>query len=130
MLLISFCFVLPSTSLWGVYSETFIHRYNIPLTHAFTRLCMNFFRRNSVKDSSKPRSACVPYSFSCIKISHCRMFFDCFFSIRISCHKQNGAHGDNRCCLNATTTYPMCLARYKNVAREVLISLSIFSDPL
>ena len=38
-----FCFVLfclPSTSLWGVYSETFIHRYNFPLTHAFTRLCM------------------------------------------------------------------------------------------
>ena len=38
-----FCFVLPSTSLWGVYSETFIHRYRIPLTHAFTRLCMIFF---------------------------------------------------------------------------------------
>ena len=39
------CFVLflPSTSLWGVYSETFIHRYNIHLTHAFTRLCMIFF---------------------------------------------------------------------------------------
>ena len=80
-----------------------------------------------------------PYSFSCIKISHCRMFFCfvcccCFFSIRIkvhtSCSKQNGAHGDNRCCLNATTTYSTCLARYKNVARGVLISLSIFSDPL
>ena len=26
-----------------VYSETFIHRYGIPLTHAFTRLCMIFF---------------------------------------------------------------------------------------
>ena len=34
---------LPSTSLWGVYSETFIHRYNIPLTHALTRLCMICF---------------------------------------------------------------------------------------
>ena len=33
---------LPSTSLWGVYSETFIHRYSIPLTHAFTSLCMIF----------------------------------------------------------------------------------------
>ena len=37
-----FCF-LPSTSLWGVYSKTFIHRYCIPLTNAFTRLCMSFF---------------------------------------------------------------------------------------
>ena len=36
-------FFLPSTSLWGVYSETFIHRYNIPLTHALTRLCMICF---------------------------------------------------------------------------------------
>ena len=34
------CFVLPSTSLWGVYSETFIRHYNILLAHAFTRLCM------------------------------------------------------------------------------------------
>ena len=34
--------LLPSTSLWGVYSETFIHRCNIPLTHAVTRLCMSF----------------------------------------------------------------------------------------
>ena len=34
---------LPSTSLWGFYSETFIHRYSIPLTHAFTRLCVIFF---------------------------------------------------------------------------------------
>ena len=34
-----FCFVfcfLPSTSLWGVYSKTFIHHYNIPLAHSFT----------------------------------------------------------------------------------------------
>ena len=38
-----FFFFWPSTTLWGVYSETFIHRYNIPLTHAFTRLCMIFF---------------------------------------------------------------------------------------
>ena len=38
-----FVFFLPSTSLWGVYSETFIHRYSIPLAHAFTRLCMIFF---------------------------------------------------------------------------------------
>ena len=38
-----FFFFLPSTSLWGVYSETFIHRYSIPLTHAFTNLCMIFF---------------------------------------------------------------------------------------
>ena len=30
--------VLPSTPLRGVYSETFIHRYNIPLAHSFTRL--------------------------------------------------------------------------------------------
>ena len=39
------CAVFPSTSLWGVYSETFIHRYNIPLAHAFTctRLCVIFF---------------------------------------------------------------------------------------
>ena len=42
-----FCF-LPSTSLWGVYSETFIHRYSIPLTHAFTRLCMIFSPHMSV----------------------------------------------------------------------------------
>ena len=33
---------LPSTSLWGFYSETFIHRYSISLAHAFTRLCMIF----------------------------------------------------------------------------------------
>ena len=32
-----------STSLWYVYSERFIHRYNIPLAHAFTRLCMICF---------------------------------------------------------------------------------------
>ena len=31
---------LPSTSLWGVYSETFIYHYSIFLDHAFTRLCM------------------------------------------------------------------------------------------
>ena len=31
---------LPSTSLWSVYSETFIHRYNIHLTHS--RLCIFF----------------------------------------------------------------------------------------
>ena len=37
-----FFFFWPSTSLWGVYSETFIHRYSIPLAHAFTRLCMIF----------------------------------------------------------------------------------------
>ena len=35
-------FFLPSTSLWGFYSETFIHRYSIPLAHAFTRLCVIF----------------------------------------------------------------------------------------
>ena len=34
---------VPSTSLWGVYSETFIHRYNIHLIHVFTRVCMIFF---------------------------------------------------------------------------------------
>ena len=38
-----FLFFFPSTSLWGIYSKTFIHRYNIPLTHAFTRLCMICF---------------------------------------------------------------------------------------
>ena len=37
-----FFFFLPSTSLWGFYSETFIHHYSISLTHAFTRLCMIF----------------------------------------------------------------------------------------
>ena len=37
-----FFFFLPSTSLWGFYSETFIHRYSISLAHAFTRLCMIF----------------------------------------------------------------------------------------
>ena len=30
-----FCF-----SLRGIYSETFIHRYNIPLAHSFKHLCM------------------------------------------------------------------------------------------
>ena len=35
------CFsMLPSTSTWGVYSETSIHRYSIPLAHPFTRLCI------------------------------------------------------------------------------------------
>ena len=38
-----FLFFWPNTSLWGVYSKTFIHRYNIPLDHSFTRLCMIFF---------------------------------------------------------------------------------------
>ena len=39
-----FVFVfLPSTSLCGVYSETFIHHYNVPLAHSFTHLCMTFF---------------------------------------------------------------------------------------
>ena len=37
-----FFFSLPSTSLWGFYSETFIHRYSISLAHAFTRPCMIF----------------------------------------------------------------------------------------
>ena len=37
-----FVLFLPSTSLWGVYSETFIHHYNVPLAHSFTRLCMIF----------------------------------------------------------------------------------------
>ena len=35
--------MLPSTSLWGVYSETFIRHYNIPLAHSFTRLYMFLF---------------------------------------------------------------------------------------
>ena len=30
----------PSTSMWGVYSETCIHHYNIPLAPSFTRLCI------------------------------------------------------------------------------------------
>ena len=38
-----FVFVLPSTSLWGVYSETFIYHYNVPLAHSFMRLCMICF---------------------------------------------------------------------------------------
>ena len=29
-------------SLWDFYSETFIHRYSIPLAHVLTRLCMIF----------------------------------------------------------------------------------------
>ena len=37
-----FFFFFPSTSLWGVYSETVIHHYNIHLTHAFTHLCIFF----------------------------------------------------------------------------------------
>ena len=37
-----FFFFLPSTSLWGFYSETLIHCYSISLAHAFTRLCMIF----------------------------------------------------------------------------------------
>ena len=36
-------FFFSSTSLWGIYSETFVHRYNVPLTHAFTCLCTIFF---------------------------------------------------------------------------------------
>ena len=35
-----FFFLFPSTSLWGIYSETLIHHYNVPLAHAFTCLCM------------------------------------------------------------------------------------------
>ena len=38
-----FSFSWPSTSLWDVYSETFIHRYNIPLAHAFTRFSLYDF---------------------------------------------------------------------------------------
>ena len=37
-----FFLFFPSTSLWGFYSETFIHRYSISLAHAFTCLCMIF----------------------------------------------------------------------------------------
>ena len=33
-------FLSPSTSMWGVYSETCIHHYNIPLAPSFTRLCI------------------------------------------------------------------------------------------
>ena len=33
-----FSFFVPSTSTWGVYSETFIHHYNITLAHSFTCL--------------------------------------------------------------------------------------------
>ena len=47
-LLLFFSFFLPSTSLWGFYSKTFIHHYSIPLTHSFTHLpssssFLNFF---------------------------------------------------------------------------------------
>ena len=35
--------VLSSTSLWGVYSETSIHHYNIPPSHSFECLHMIFF---------------------------------------------------------------------------------------
>ena len=36
----SFFSMLPSTSMWGVYSETSIHHYNTLLAHSFTRICM------------------------------------------------------------------------------------------
>ena len=38
--LYDFFLLLPSTSLRVVYSETFIHHFNIPLAHSFTRPCM------------------------------------------------------------------------------------------
>ena len=37
------CVMLPCTSMWGVYPETSIHHYNIPLSHSFTHLCTIFF---------------------------------------------------------------------------------------
>ena len=39
--------VLPSTSMWGTYSETLIHHYNIPLTHTFTCLYVKIFSRRT-----------------------------------------------------------------------------------
>ena len=40
--------MLPSVWMWGIYSETSIHYYNIPLNHSSTRLCMiNFFTCSS-----------------------------------------------------------------------------------
>ena len=36
-------FLLQSTSLWGIYSKTFIHHYNIARTHSFTHLFFFFF---------------------------------------------------------------------------------------
>ena len=57
-------FALPSTSLWGVYSETFIHRYNIPLTYAFTRLCIKKFPHMYILHyASYPWSPCAQFSF-------------------------------------------------------------------
>ena len=41
------------SSLWGVYSETFTHHYNIPLAHSFAHLCMFFF---------SPSFGCTPYT--------------------------------------------------------------------
>ena len=35
--------MLPSVWMWGIYSETSIHYYNIPLNHSSTRLCMIHF---------------------------------------------------------------------------------------
>ena len=38
-----FFFFCHAHSLWGVYSETFNHQYNIPLGHSFMCLCTIFF---------------------------------------------------------------------------------------
>ena len=55
MMLFLFLFC-QSTSLWGVYSETFIHRYNVPLAHSLTRLCMIYFLHMCI-----PHSASSPW---------------------------------------------------------------------
>ena len=74
-----FFFFLPSTSLWGVYSETFIHRYSIPLTHAFTRLCMIFSPHMYILHyGSSPRLQCAQFSFlsfSQLNISKLELIF-------------------------------------------------------
>ena len=57
--------LLLSTSLWGVYSETFIHHYNIPLAYSFTRLCMLLFFLHIciLHYASSPWSPCAQFSF-------------------------------------------------------------------
>ena len=56
---------LPSTSLCGIYSETFIHHYNVPLAHSFMHLCMiDFFPHMHIQHyASSPWSQCAQFPF-------------------------------------------------------------------
>ena len=47
----SFCFVLPSTSLWGIYSETGIHPYSIPFTLFHAPLHHYSFTKHFLSDN-------------------------------------------------------------------------------